>query len=71
MQKHLKMDFNIEILPEEARKLFIEFYEFLLNKYANVNEKNNRENIEKAILADQVQIDTKKWKFNRKEIYGR
>ncbi len=27
--------------------------------------------IEKEILADQIKIDTRKWKFNREEIYAR
>lgn len=27
--------------------------------------------IEKEIYADQIKIDTRKWKFNREEIHGR
>jgi len=30
-----------------------------------------KSNIEKEIFADQVKIDTKKWEFNREEIYER
>jgi hypothetical protein len=30
-----------------------------------------KQNIEKEILADQIKIDTSKWKFNREEIYAR
>lgn len=28
------------------------------------------DDIEKKLLIDNVKIDTKKWKFNREEIYG-
>jgi hypothetical protein len=30
-----------------------------------------KSNIEKEIFADQIKIDTKKWEFNREEIYER
>ena len=60
---------DIEILPKEAKKELIDFYEFLLKKYGF--KKRCRANLEKEILADQVQIDTKKWKFDRSEIYER
>jgi len=30
-----------------------------------------KESIEKEILADQIKVDTTKWKFNREEIYAR
>jgi len=30
-----------------------------------------KSNIEKEIFADQIKIDTKKWGFNREEIYER
>jgi len=29
-----------------------------------------KRDIEKEILADQIKVDTRKWKFNREEIYG-
>ena len=69
MEDFLKKE--IELLPQEARKLLGEFCEFLLKKYSNATYKQaKRGNIEKAILADQIRIDTKQWKFNREEIYG-
>jgi len=30
-----------------------------------------KESIEKEILADQIKVDTTKWKFNREEIYAK
>jgi hypothetical protein len=30
-----------------------------------------KEGIEKEILADQIKVDTTKWKFNREEMYAR
>jgi hypothetical protein len=30
-----------------------------------------KESIEKEILADQIKVDTTKWKFNREEMYAR
>jgi predicted Zn-dependent protease with MMP-like domain len=29
------------------------------------------EEIEKKLLVDTIKVDTRKWKFNREEIYGR
>jgi len=62
-------ELNIEILPEEVKRELFEFYEFLLKKY-KIKEKRIKD-LEKEILADQIQIDTKGWKFNREEIYER
>ncbi len=30
-----------------------------------------KRDIEKELLSDQIKIDTKKWKFNREEIYAK
>ena len=69
MEKYLKKE--IELLPEEGKKLLVEFCEFLVKKYGNMHyRKRDKRSIEKDILADQIAIDTKKWKFNREEIYG-
>jgi len=59
---------NMELLPEKAKRELIDFYEFLLKKYGL---KRSDDDIEKEILADQIQIDTRGWKFNREEIHER
>jgi len=64
---------NIEMLPDEARKELLKFYEMLLRKYnlKKYDFKKNEDDIKKEILADEIQIDTRGWKFNREEIYER
>ena len=59
---------DLGILPKEARRELMDFYEFILKKYG-INKEGK--DIEKGILADQIKIDTKKWKFNREEIHER
>jgi len=64
---------NIEMLPDEARKELLKFYEMLLRKYnlKKYDFKKNEDDIKKEILADEIQIDTRGWKFNREEFYER
>jgi len=69
MQTKQKID--LEVLPEEARKEMIDFYELLIKKYKQRISYKTMKDVEKEILADQIQIDTKKWKFKREEIYER
>jgi hypothetical protein len=45
-------------LPEEFRNKIVEVTVSLANE------------IEKKLMLDIIKIDTKKWKFNRDEIYG-
>jgi hypothetical protein len=61
IKKEMKIDDKILTieLPEEFKGQEIEITIRL------------KENIEKEILADQIKIDTTKWKFNREEIYAR
>jgi len=65
----LKEKIDVTLLPENARRGLIDFYEFLLEKYGSRKEKNNTEDIEETFLINKVQIDTKNWKFSREEIY--
>jgi len=67
MQLMEKID--LTLLPGEARRELIDFYEFLLEKYGSGKEKNNMEDIKETLLINKVQIDTKNWKFSREEIY--
>jgi len=69
MQSTNQKQLDLECLPEEARRQLLDFYEYLLNKYTQQMKTTN--DIEKEILADQIQIDTRKWKFKREEIYER
>jgi hypothetical protein len=62
---------DVDILPEEAKKELIDFYELLIKKYKQKISYKTVKDVEKEILADQIQIDTKKWKFRREEIYER
>ncbi len=61
------------MLPDEARKELLKFYEMLLRKYnlKKYDFKKNEDDIKKEILADEIQIDTRGWKFNREEFYER
>ena len=67
----IKQKIDLEVLPEEARKEMIDFYELLIKKYKQRISYKTMKDVEKEILADQIQIDTKKWKFKREEIYER
>jgi phosphoribosylformylglycinamidine (FGAM) synthase PurS component len=60
---------DLTLLPGEARRELIDFYEFLLEKYGSRKEKNDMEDIKETLLINKVQIDTKNWKFSREEIY--
>ena len=66
MQLTEKLD--LSILPEEAKKELLDFYEYLKKKY---KIHKTLEELKEEILADEIQIDTKKWKFNREEIHDR
>jgi hypothetical protein len=61
IKKEMKIDDKILTieLPEEFRGQEVEITIRL------------KESIEKEILADQIKVDTTKWKFNREEIYAR
>ena len=61
---------DLSLLPEEARRELIDFYEFLLEKYGTKKRKGNIEDIEETLLINKIQIDTRNWKFNREEVYG-
>jgi hypothetical protein len=61
IKKEMKIDDKILTieLPEEFRGQEVEI---------TIRLKGS---IEKEILADQIKVDTTKWKFNREEIYAR
>ena len=67
MQLMEKID--LMLLPEEARRELIDFYEFLIEKYGTKKKKDNIKDIKELLLINKVQIDTKNWRFSREEIY--
>ena len=74
MKEVIKMksirEIDLTLLPENAKKELIDFYEFLLKKYGSKEKKDTEDvNIEKFFLINEIQIDTRKWKFSREEIY--
>ena len=60
---------DLTLLPEDARRELIDFYEFLLEKYGVRNKRNKLEEIKKILLIDKIQVDTRSWKFSREELY--
>ena len=66
-----KQEIDLEVLPEDAIKELMDFYESLIKKYKKKIGYKTVEDVEKEIFADQIQIDTKKWKFKREQIYKR
>jgi len=74
MQSTKLKEFDLDALPEEARKELMDFYEFLIWKYNQQwfsGEIGEIESMEKQLMADQIHIDTRRWKFTREEIYER
>jgi len=62
------------VLKKEVRVkdkvLTIELPDEFRGKEVEITVRLKRE-IEKEILADQIQVDTTKWKFSREELYER
>jgi hypothetical protein len=54
----------------EDKVLTIELPDEFKGKEVEITVRVKRE-IEKEILADQIQVDTTKWKFSREELYER
>ncbi len=68
MQKFKQTDFDIEMLPSEARKELIDFYQFLLSKYRK--EINKVEALKKLFMKPKGKLPYN-YKFNREEAHGR
>ncbi len=54
----------------KGKVLTIELPDEFKGKEVEITVRLKRE-IEKEILADQIQVDTTKWKFSREELYER
>lgn len=65
--------FNLSVLPSNAQNELIDFYEFLLQKYANEKANKVKDNRIKADLVnnffDNYNLEMKDYSFNRNEIY--
>ena len=64
---------NLDLLPDEAKREVVQFYNRLLNKYKLKEFSKNDEiqKLKKMLLTDKIKIDTTQWKFNREELYER
>jgi len=66
---------DIHILPQKAQNELIDFYQFLVQRYASGKRKKHTHNFnnQKKISSffDQYSIDLTGFKFNRDELYER
>jgi hypothetical protein len=66
---------DLQILPRKAQNELIDFYHFLVERYANGNKqklsKTNNIATQVTRFFDQFEIDLSNYKFNRDEIYDR
>jgi hypothetical protein len=74
MHKYFHRRFEMLIIKKESKVedkfLTIELPDEFKNQNVEIIVRLQRD-IEKNILADQVRVDTKKWKFLREDIYAR
>jgi hypothetical protein len=66
---------DIHILPQKAQNELIDFYQFLVQRYASGKRKRqiSSRNASKKVnnFFDQYNIDLTGFKFNRNELYDR
>lgn len=66
---------DIHILPQKAQNELIDFYQFLVQRYASGKRKRqiSSSNTSKKVSSffDQYNIDLSGFKFNRNELYDR
>ena len=66
---------DIHILPQKAQNELIDFYQFLVERYASGKRKRNfkSNSTDKQVSGffDQYNIDLTDFKFNRNELYER
>lgn len=66
---------DLQILPRKAQNELIDFYHFLVERYANGKKqklsKTNNVTTQVNRFFDQFDIDLSNYKFNRDEIYDR
>jgi len=64
-------EINLKILPEEARKELLDFYEYLVSRYRKNADKLDKENRLKKILSNPVGVLPADYKFDREEAHER
>jgi len=64
-------EINLKILPEEARKTLLDFYEYLVSRYRKNADKLDKENRLKKILSNPVGVLPADYKFDREEAHER
>lgn len=66
---------DIHILPRKAQNELIDFYQFLVERYATIKRKkqspSNTESRQVSTFFDQYNIDLSDFTFNRSELYDR
>ena len=66
---------DIHILPQKAQNELIDFYQFLVERYASGNRKNqshiNTSSKQVNSFFDQYNLDLSDFNFNRSELYDR
>ena len=62
-------EINFEILPEEARRELIDYYDYLKRKYARGTEQTEKRL--KKTLSNPVGILPENYRFNREEAHER
>ena len=66
---------DIHILPQKAQNELIDFYQFLVERYASGKKKrplkSNSTDKQISTFFDQYNIDLTDYKFNRSELYER
>jgi len=66
---------DINILPQKAQNELIDFYQFLVERYASRKTKKKRVNYsasdEVNAFFDRFEIDLSDFNFNRSELYER
>ena len=60
---------NLDILPEEARKELIDYYDYLKSKYAKETEQAEKRL--KKVLSNPVGILPANYRFNREDAHER
>ena len=64
-------EINLKILPQEARKTLLDFYEYLVSRYRKNADKLDKENRLKKILSNPVGVLPADYKFDREEAHER
>jgi hypothetical protein len=66
---------DIHILPQKAQNELIDFYQFLVERYAPGKRKrtapSNKTSRHMSTFFNQYNIDLTEYKFNRSELYDR